>query len=441
MRTASESERRAATWVAVLFGLSILLQRFAVPGLPMIALLVPVVLAWTAAALVRGVATVEPTRLAMWLGTAGATGMLMLMQARFVPGAQISLNSWALVLIVWLPFTVRIVAAGAPAYLLVLRYITTISTALGGLSLLMIGSQLAGLPYTDFFAEWVPKSLQLEGFILSYPIEYGSPIFKSNAWIGLEPSIVSALLGIGVLAAILVRAPVWQIVVMIFGMIATVAGSGIIIVLIGLPVLMFHRSRRLLPPYLAIGAIAVAAASFTGFGKLIIERSGEFGSGGSSASLRGLEPYLYLFPTWTEHLSGVLLGYGPGSSQRLANNSSILGLLIPTPAKIYFEYGLVGGFVLAGFLLVCYWGGPSRTFAVALLVSIWMLQSGLATPIIVIPVLVTVTLWSPRVGPPIESIAQLWAKPSRVRTSATASSSSTTRSEIGTAHMSVRASR
>lgn len=60
-------------------------------------------------------------------------------------------------------------------------------------------------------------------------------------------------------------------------------------------------------------------------------------------------------------------------------------------------------------MLACYWGGLSRAFGLALLVSIWALQSGLATPVIVLPVLMLVTLWSPRTGRPIETLSQ-WRK-------------------------------
>ena len=82
----------------------------------------------------------------------------------------------------------------------------------------------------------------------------------------------------------------------------------------------------------------------------------------------------------------------------------MLGLLVPSPAKVFFEYGLVAGVVLAAFLLGCYWGGPSRAMGLSLLVSLWLLQPGVTTMVIVAPLLAMVTLWSPRPGLPIEKL-------------------------------------
>jgi hypothetical protein len=41
-------------------------------------------------------------------------------------------------------------------------------------------------------------------------------------------------------------------------------------------------------------------------------------------------------------------------------------------------------------------------FSVSLLVSLWVLQPGTTTMVIVAPLLIFVTLWSPRVEAPIE---------------------------------------
>jgi len=88
----------------------------------------------------------------------------------------------------------------------------------------------------------------------------------------------------------------------------------------------------------------------------------------------------------------------------VVNDTNIVGLLVPSPIKVFFEYGLLPGLVLAGFLLLCYWGGPSRAFGLSLLASLWLLQPGTTTMVIVAPLLVFVSLWSPRTGPPIEEL-------------------------------------
>jgi hypothetical protein len=329
--------------------------------------------------------------------------MAMLAQNALVPGAEISITSWGLFMAVWLPFTVRLRTAGTSGYCMFLSSATNILTALAIVTVAMVGSQLAGLPYRDWFAAVVPQSLQLGGFVITYPISYGSTIYRGNAWIGLEPSMISAQLGLGVLAAILSGARIWKMVVLLIGLLATVSGSGIAIVVVGLVIILISPARGKLLRYSVIGAITVAATTLTTFGQLILDRSTELQSSGSSASLRALEPYGVLWPAWINDLPGVLLGYGPGSSQRLVADTNVLGLLVPSPAKIFFEYGLLPGLALAAFLMICYWGGPSRTLSMSLFVSLWLFQPGTTTMVIVAPVLLFVTLWSPRVGPPLES--------------------------------------
>ncbi|MEP6563145.1 MAG: hypothetical protein ABJD68_18955, partial [Nakamurella sp.] len=205
-------------------------------------------------------------------------------------------------------------------------------------------------------------------------------------------------------AAFFVRARLWIVLVLILGLVSTVSGSGVVIVLVGVTVMLFHRSRRLLLRYAVLAVGAVALASLTPFGSLLIGRSTEFQYENSSTTLRAIEPYRLLYPQWIEHFNGVLLGYGPGSSQRIVADSNVLGLLVPSPAKVFFEYGLLPGLVLAAFILGCYWGSTSRAFALALLASLWSLQPGITTSVFVIPVLALVSLWSPRTGAPIESM-------------------------------------
>src|SRR5947209_19872994 len=130
----SASQQQAARWVGALFLTIVVLQRFAVPGLPLFGLLVPAVLIWTIAAVARRVVELDRTRLMCWLAAAGITATAMPIQARLVPGAQISITAWGLFMVVWLPFCVRLVERGTAVYLLTLRYVARIATALSALA-------------------------------------------------------------------------------------------------------------------------------------------------------------------------------------------------------------------------------------------------------------------------------------------------------------------
>lgn len=388
--------------MAALLVLVILTQRIGIPGVPSIGFTTVLIVGWTAVAALCGVIVLDRTRFMWWLGMAGATALAMLVQQAWVPGAQISVNAWILVFVVWLPFAFRLVDTGRPGFVLLLRYLTRIAVVLAVVTLAMVGSQLAGVRYVDVLARLLPSSLLLEGFNTLIPIFYGSPIYKGTAWIGLEPSITSAFLGLGLLAALLARMSVVSIVVLILGLVATVSGSGVVLVIGGLIVLLASRARSVLAPYWFLGILTVVATSLTTFGEVLLSRSTEVQSDNSSAALRSTLPYEIITPRWISEPWAVVLGWGPGSSQRAVNESGIIGLLVPTPVKIFYEYGLVAGIVLAAMFLLTFWGGPSRTFSIPLLLTLLFLQPGLTTAIITVPVLALVTLWSPRWGPQIE---------------------------------------
>ncbi len=408
----SSNEVRSARWVAGLFVLVVLLQRFGIPGVPNLGVLTGVIVVWVAVAGLRGVVSFDRSRLIWWLAAMGITGAFMFVQHLLVAQADISVQAWALVLVVWLPFTARLVHRGPAAYLQMLRYSCTVSTVLALATIAMVGSQLLGVRYVDWFARIVPAAFQLEGFNTVTPIIYGSPISKGNAWIGIEPSVTSALIGLGLLAGLLCGVRVWQVVVLIVGLVATVSGSGIVIAIVGVVVMLLSRSRRMLSRYWFLAVLTVVTMTFTQLGSLLLSRSTELRSDNSSASLRAIQPYEYLWPRWISDPFGVVLGYGPGSAQKAVTDSNILGLLVPSPIKVFFEYGLLAGIVLAAFLLLCYWGGPSRAMSLALLLSLWLLQPGVTTAVFVAPVLIFVTLWSPRSGPVIENLVPLQDRPS-----------------------------
>jgi hypothetical protein len=267
----------------------------------------------------------------------------------------------------------------------------------------MTATQLAGVPYRDVLADVLPAPLLLHDFAVTYPYSYGSTLFRANAWIGLEPSFTSFQLGIALLASVLLRRSIWRIVLLVVAIAATAAGSGILLVAVGLVVLLLKPGRALLRRYVAPVAVLVGIALATPFGQALLGRSGEFSDPQSSTSLRAILPYSILWPRWIAETGAVLVGAGPGSSQVLATSTGLGGLLVPTPAKIFFDYGLLGGAVLAAFLVACYFRSPSRSLATALFVSLCTVQPGLTTTALLLNAVIFVSLWAPRDGPPLEA--------------------------------------
>jgi hypothetical protein len=386
------------TW---LFLLDIGLQRLAIPGLE-IALLLPVTFVWMFLALRRRVVELDRLRMTWWAAACGATGFMILLQPLVTAAPLISIPSWTLVVATSLPFALRVRDRSLPTYLLMLGRAETIGCWLAAGCLVMTGSQLLGVAYRDVLADLLPSTLLLNEFAVTYPYSYGSTLFRANAWIGLEPSFTSFQLGIALLASVLLRRSIWRILLLVAGIASTAAGSGILLVAVGLFVLLLTPQRTLLKRYVVPVAVLLGIVLATPFGQALLARSDEFSDPQSSTSLRAILPYPVLWPRWVGEVGTVLFGDGPGSSQVLVTSTGLSGLLVPTPIKIFFDYGLIGGVVLAGFLVACYFRSPSTSIAVTVFLSLWTIQPGLTTTALVVNAVIFVSLWVPRAGPPLE---------------------------------------
>jgi len=396
-------EQATARFVGALFAAMVLLQRFSTVALPDVSILVLLVPAWVVWGLLRGLMQLERNRLLLWLAAAGTSAIVVPLQQRFVTEPIISVTAWALLVAVWLPTVVTLKDRRRTTFVRMLRIIARVAAVLAAGCLVFIGSALAGVPYQDYLAEALPSPLLLQDFVITYPIVYGSDLYRANAWIGLEPSFVSMQLGLGLVAAFMSGIRLRVLVLIIGGLVAATAGSGLAIAAVAFVVMLGYPVRNNLVRYLPVAIGGVIALVATPFGQSILARLTEAGDQQSSTSLRGILPYSYMWPRWVYDPLAVVLGRGPGSSQKIVEGSGILGLLTPSPVKIFFEYGVIVGLVIAACLLYAYVGGPSRALSVTMLVSLWLLQPGTTTMIAVMPLFLTTTWWSPRIDPVLES--------------------------------------
>lgn len=379
-------------WVAGLFLASFVLQRISVPGLP-IPITVPLVIGWMVLAGLFGIVEFNRLRLLLWLASAGGSGLVVLAQVVTITHPYVSVNSWGLWIVVWAPLVVQVRQRDADTYRRFAHSIGLIGMGLAALSLAFIGSQLVGIRYHDWFAAVVPAKLQVPDFIISYPITYGSPIYKSNGWIALEPSFMSFFLGVALVCALLARMKVWQVVFIGAGLLSTVAGSGLALVAVFVPVLALQGKLGMLRRYFVSGGILGALFATTVLGDAILSRVSEAGSDRSSTSLRATLPYVELWPHFISDPLGVFLGYGPGSSSNLVNGAGIVGLLVPNILKVLFDYGMVVGALMVVLMVSTYVRGPSVAFAASFAVSIFVLQ-GAAQPIILCS-FIAYSFWAP----------------------------------------------
>lgn len=392
-----------ARYVGGLFLVAVLLQRFSTYVLPEVALLLPLVFAWALWGLLRGIITFHRQRLMLWLAAAGSTAFVVPFQDHFTHRPLISPTAWALIVAVWLPGTLVLKDRRRATYVLALRYIAYCAAFLAAGCVIFMVAQVAGLEYQDYLADALPRDLLLQGFVITYPITYGNPLQRANAWFGLEPSIVSILMGVGMLAGLLSAVRLRLLALIAAGMLCATAGSGLAILLVALFVMLGYPVRRNFVRYTPVAVLGVLGLLFTPFGQSILSRATEASTENSSTSLRGIQPYEYMWPRWVDDPMAVLFGRGPGSSQVIVEQSHIVGLLVPTPVKIFFEYGVLAGVFLAACILFCYVAGPSRSLAISLLASLWLLQPGTTTIVVVLPLFLVSTWWAPRFDPVLES--------------------------------------
>lgn len=379
-------------WVCWLFVLNLLLQRISLPAIS-IPVTVPLTVLWLFFAWRRGVVALEGRRLMLWLIASAVSAVVVLPQVLFVHRPYISVNSWAFWMTMWFPVAFMMTDRSGEAYHRMMRAVTTIGLWLSALSIVFVASQAAGLRYRDYIGEYVPPALQVEGFATSYPIVWDSWLYKSNGWIMLEPSFMSFTLGVCLLTALLSRAHPWKVVWLALGMLATVAGSGFAVVIVGVFVMIFGGQRRLIRPYIIPGTLLAAVAVPTAIGQVFLTRVTEVSDSNSSASLRSIEPYLYLIPRWVFDPAKVWFGAGAGSSRQVVEGSGTLGLIAPTLSKMYFDYGIIAGSLLLALAVVPFLRAHERALSVALLAQFFFLQPP-SQPLIV-PAFLVVTLWAP----------------------------------------------
>jgi hypothetical protein len=391
--TASELQRACVRWVVTLWLMVVLLQRFQLPNQE-IALLLPLSLAWCVYGLVRGVLEIDRHRFGWWLGAAGISALMVPVQYALVPQPIISMTSWGLLLVTWLVFVFRLRDRRRSTYLQVLRGVVRISLWQAGLVIVFLVSQLV-LPYQDWVAKVIPANILLQHYTLAYPFSYGSSYYRSNGWIGLETSFTSIQLALGVIAALLLRRKLPVLLFMLAAIACTGAQSGLPMIAAAFGIILFSQSRWSLARY-AVMVPAVIAFLISPLGANTLTRLTEGTGSNTSTGQRSTVPYTLLWPEWIKESTWVLLGRGPGSSQTLVENSHVTGVLVPSPIKLFFDYGVIAGLALAVFFMFMYLGGPSRAYALAMASAYWVFQPGTTTILLVITIPLFITWWTPR---------------------------------------------
>lgn len=387
-----KSLRDPVPWVVVLFTVNFSFQRISLPNIS-IPITLPFTLLWVGLAVYAGVAVSNTKRLMLWLFAASVSALLVVPQALAVENPDISVNSWVYWMCIWLVVVVQLQDRRRKTYVRCLRTLSTVGLAISLLSISFMAVQLVGFRYTDWLAELVPSAYLVQDLLTTYPVAAGVDLYKSNAWLANEPSYVSFTLATCLISGLVARVSMARISLLLAGLISTSAGSGVFVLLGFVLAAILGRRTRELRGYLLPGVVLGTISGFTVIGQAIADRVLEVRSPNSSTALRAIDPYRFLWPEWISDPVSVFVGNGAGSSRRAIDNLDVVGLQVPSVAKLLFDYGLIGGLLLLAVMLSAYQRAPDPQFALALAVSMFTLQP--ASLSLVICSIVIATLWAP----------------------------------------------
>lgn len=366
--------------------LTLVLQRFALPvGAEGVSVTLAIALVVLLVLVATGRLVHDVTRIAAFALAMAACGVVTWIAA--LSNVDLSLSSFLLLVVVYLPWVFRVPDAttsrnGSASLANTYVWVMVVAAVI---ALAQLGSQLLGLwVYEDPLAENIPEQWRLSSYNTSIPTEYASPIYKSQAFVFLEPSFLSQFLALALIVGIVRRIAWWKLLILGLAMFCTYSGTGIILLLAGLVIVLVRRPRLLHPGLVVAGVAAVAVIASSPYAAPLLERTSETTNSASSLSLRFVQPYQGVVDGLAEAPERYLVGAGPGSAERLLENDrqgAGLAVVYTIVPKIYFEYGLLAGSMFLTFLgLALFRRTPAAVVPGALVIMLGLLSGSLLQP-------------------------------------------------------------
>ena len=369
---------RAAGLLPAYIWLAVLVQRIAIPvSDSYVSPILPLGLVLAAWLWTSGQARLEAVRVALY-GLAALSVVTATLVAGFA-GAQFSLTSLGLLLTLYLPFTLALIGPVEAHRLSLLRALRSAATLVGLLAIGQFTAQVAlGWTWSDLLAAVVPEQFLVPGYVTSYPIFYGSDVFKSNGIVMLEPSLCSQVLALGVLAQLRLGREWWRVALLGLAILTTVAGTGLIVLGVGLLVLTRERGTRWLVAGVIGLAVTLALPPVSG---IYSQRLTAATDPSSSGYQRFIAPWHRLSASLDSSPVTFFAGSGAGSGQVLVDQierKQGFPAIDPPQSKLITEYGWPSGLLFVAFMIVVLVrGSPDPMFAWALSALYFALGGGL----------------------------------------------------------------
>ena len=373
-------ERDAAvTGAFVILFAVIILQKVALPlgaggggRIPQLHASVPIfasVLAWLA---LKGRVRVDLVQL-------GLLGLFFLacLPTLLLAESGFSLPSFLAAMILYGAFAFRITIE-PPAYRRILLVFQRFMMLIAALALSgYVFQYLFGTPMN--LDALLPEQLIYREYMYLQPVVWGSSFMKPNGFFMLEASFLSQFLALAIIIELIWFQRIGLLLLFAVALLATVAGTGLLLLLVTLPFLVVRLKPRLLVPLLVAVPLLATAAIATGWTDVVYQRLGTFAQPGTSAHSRFVAPFLLPVDTvQAEGARSVFVGDGPGNVQENHNDQWNVF------AKVVIEYGVLPFVVFLVFSLVTALRfGRSVVLAWGLLVVFYFLSGAFLQPPIV----------------------------------------------------------
>jgi len=326
----------------------------------------------------RRLAKLSPTLMLLYIG---ATIIVIISFAINSDNDLVSQDSAIYLIYLLVPFAMKI---SAP-------YAWRIGAAAGfwrGFRLIMILTSVLGLlqlllgEHFFSFRDFLPDDFRVMGYNTTNEIVYGVPVYRANGFFFYEPSFFSQFLGLAILIEMRTKRNIGILALFLAAMIASFSGTGLILLGVGL-IVMASSSAKVsyregvitLLPLIVLGLISVYV-----FPEFFTARLDEFFTVNSSAYIRFVSPYLYIFHSYSSSFGNAIVGVGSGMATSLRNADVMADF--SGISKIFFEYGLFGGgFVTFLYLIYCEKAKMVSWIRWPLILVQFFLNNGIFTPI------------------------------------------------------------
>jgi hypothetical protein len=199
-----------------------------------------------------------------------------------------------------------------------------------------------------------PEILLTETFNIIIPLTYESEIMKSNGVFFLEPSFFSQFLAIAIVAELTTRQRMRRLLVYGTGLLVAYSGTGLGLVAVLLPWILYRRGnvQLLVWGFIGIGFLAIAGDALNL--DAVTNRLGEFDETQSSGFARFISPILLIRDFLLDSAKGFFFGLGAGSIEDVMTASRVNDYLShdPTWIKLLIEYGFLAFMTVMAFVLM-----------------------------------------------------------------------------------------